>query len=151
MPMSMDRTVLAKLGMLLCIGAGALAAGSAADGTASAPHRALVFKLKEKHGSGASGTATLAAVRRDMRVVIRLTAPAGDGFLAHIHTGPCKREPTFANPRIHLSLNNVVKGRSVTTLRRTRLRSLRARTFSINVHDPSTYGVIACGDIPRAT
>jgi hypothetical protein len=147
----MDRTVLATLGTVMCIGVGALAIGSPADGISLAPHRALVFKLNEKHRSGASGTATLAAVRRGVRVVIRLTAPAGDGFLAHIHTGPCRREPTFANPRIHLSLNNVVKGRSVTTLRRTKLRSLRARTFSINVHDPSTYGVIACGDIPRAS
>jgi hypothetical protein len=149
--MSMDRTILAKLGLLLCIGAGALAVGSAVDGMALTPQRALVFKLKEKHGSGASGTATLAAVGRNVRVVIRLTAPNGNGFPAHVHTGPCRREPTFANPRIHFSLNNVVNGRSVTTLRRTRLRSLRARTLSINVHDPSTYGVIACGDIPRAS
>jgi hypothetical protein len=149
--MSIDRTVLAKLGILLCIGVGALVVGSAVNGMALAPQRALVFKLNEKHGSGASGTVTLAVVRRGVRVVIRLTAPAGDGFPAHIHTGPCRREPTFANPRIHLSLNKVVKGRSVTSLRRTRLRSLRARTFSINVHDPRTYGVIACGDIPRAS
>jgi hypothetical protein len=149
--MSIDRTVLAKLGILLCIGVGALVVGSAVDGMALAPQRALVFKLNEKHGSGASGTVTLAVVRRGVRVVIRLTAPAGDGFPAHIHTGPCRREPTFANPRIHRSLVNVVRGRSVTTLRRVRLRSLRARTFSINVHDPSTYGVIACGDIPRAS
>jgi hypothetical protein len=149
--MSIDRTVLATLGMLMCIGVGALAIGSPADGIALAPHRALVFKLNEKHGSGASGTATLAAVRRDVRVVLRLTAPAGNGFPAHIHTGPCRREPTFANPRIHLSLNDVVKGRSVTTLRRTTMRRLRARAFSINVHDPSTLGVIACGDIPRAS
>ena len=149
--MSMDRKVLATLGTLMCTGVVALAIGSPADGLSLAPHRALVFKLNEKHGSGASGTATLGAVRRGVRVVIRLTAPAGDNFPAHVHTGPCRREPTFANPRIHLSLNSVAKGRSVTTLRRTRLRGLRARAFSINVHDPRTYGVIACGDIPRGS
>jgi hypothetical protein len=69
---------------------------------------------------------------------------------AHIHTGPCRREPTFANPRIHSSLNYVVKGRSVTTVTLVTLTKLRARSFSINVHDPGTYRVIACGDIPRA-
>jgi hypothetical protein len=70
---------------------------------------------------------------------------------AHIHTGPCRREPTFANPRIANGLLSVVKGKSVTFVHATTLKRLRASRHSINVHDPNTLGVIACGDIPRAS
>lgn len=149
--MTPDWRILARVWVLLCIGGGALAVGSAADGIALAPPKKVVVKLNEKHDSGVSGTATLAAVGRDVRVVLRLPAPAGVTFLAHLHTGPCRREPTFGNPRIYASLKNVVRGRSVTTIGRTKLASLRARPFSINVHDSSSYGVVACGDVPRAS
>lgn len=63
--------------------------------------------------------------------------------------GPCRREPTFANPRIWASLTNVVNGKSVTSVP-VALRTLRSRAFSINVHS-ADYAVVACGDIPRAS
>lgn len=136
--------------ILLCVGVAALALGSAIHGSTAAPS-AVVAKLKEKHGSGVSGTARLTAVRNGVRVALRLSGPVRNNSPAHIHTGPCWREPTFANPRIHSSLNYVVKRTSVTTVTRMTLARLRARSFSINVHDPGTYAVIACADIPRAS
>jgi hypothetical protein len=137
-----------KTAILLCIGVTALAIGSAARGDVGAS--SVVFKLRERHDSGASGTATLTTVGRDLRIVLRLQGPLRGRPLAHIHTGPCRREPTFANPRIWISLNDVAKGKSVTVTARTSLEQLRARAFSINVHDPRSLGVIACGDIPPA-
>ena len=123
--MHTKRDTIARAAILLSTGVAGLALGSAVDGSAG---KALVAKLRAKHGSGISGTATL-----------------------HIHTGPCRREPTFANPRISSSLNYVVKRKSVTTVTLTTLASLRKRSYSINVHDPGTYGVVACADIPRAS
>jgi hypothetical protein len=135
-----------KAAILLSTGVLALALGSAVDGRVSKP---VVAKLKAKHGSGVSGTATLTALPKGVRVVLRLSGPVKNNSPAHIHTGPCRREPTFANPRIHSGLNYVVERRSATTVTLVTLAKLRARSFSINVHDPGSYGVIACGDIPR--
>lgn len=126
----------------------ALALGNGAAGAPTAD--AVVFKLKERHDSRISGTATVTAVGRGVRVVLQLTGPLRGSPLAHIHTGPCRREPTFANPRIWIGLNDVRRRRSVTVTERTTLEQLRKREFSINVHDPQTLGVVACGDIPRA-
>ena len=126
--------------------------GAGADAASTAPSaKALAFKLNEKHGSRISGTATLSATGTGVRVVLRLAGPLRGSSLAHIHTGPCRREPTFANPRIWLSLSTVVRRRSVTVLGGTKPAQLRARSFSINVHDPNTLGVVACGDIPRSS
>jgi hypothetical protein len=141
---------LGKIAILLLVGVAALAVGHPADATRDAgAARPLVFKLKERHESGVSGTATLSAVRKRVRVLLRVNGREHEALLAHIHTGPCRREPTFANPRIWASLTNVVNGRSVTTVA-VALRTLRSRAFSINVHSPD-YAVIACGDIPRAS
>jgi hypothetical protein len=149
--MKTNRKALAQTAILLCVGVAALALGSALHGSTAAPSaRAVVAKLKEKHGSGVSGTARLTVVRNGVRVLLRLRGPVRNSSPAHIHTGPCRREPTFANPRIHSSLNSVVKGMSVTTVTRMTLPRLRARSFSINVHDPGSYEVIACADIPRS-
>lgn len=149
--MNRDRKTLAQAAIVLCVGAAALAFGSAANGAASAPSaKAVVVKMKEKHGSGISGTATLTAAGKGVRVVLRLRGPKLDNLPAHIHTGPCRREPTFANPRIWSSLLGVFKGKSVTVVTTTTLAQLRTRTYSINVHDPNTLGVVACGDISRA-
>jgi hypothetical protein len=149
--MKTNRKTVAQTAILVCVGIAALALGSALHGSTAAPSaNAVVAKLKEKHRSGVSGTARLTAVRNGVRVVLRLSGRLRDNSPAHIHTGPCRREPTFANPRIHSSLNSVIKGRSVTTVTRMTLPRLRARSFSINVHDPGSYAVIACADIPRA-
>jgi hypothetical protein len=140
---SKGRVVIAAVGVAVALGIAAEAASTAASS------KTLAFKLKEKHDSRISGTATLTATKASVRVVLRLAGPVRGSSLAHIHTGPCRREPTFANPRIWLSLSNVARRRSVTALEDTTLAQLRARAFSINVHDPQTYGVVACGDIPR--
>ncbi|MGH3130267.1 MAG: CHRD domain-containing protein [Gaiellaceae bacterium] len=148
--MNTDRTTLAKMTILLCVGVAALAVGSAADGKAASPGgKGIVFKLKEKHDSGVSGTARLIPAGSNVRVVLTLSKPSQDGLPAHIHTGPCRREPTFANPRIRNSLTSVVNGKSATTVTGTSLKTLRRGSFSINVHSPG-YSVIACGDIPGA-
>jgi hypothetical protein len=150
--MNTNRTALAKTAIVLFVGVAALALGSAVEGSVTTPSaKAVVAKLKEKHGSGVSGTARLTRVRTGVRVVLRLSGPVRDNSPAHIHTGPCRREPTFANPRIHSGLNYVVRRKSVTTVTLMTLPRLRARSFSINVHDPGTYAVIACADIPRAS
>jgi hypothetical protein len=134
----------------LCLAAAALAGGGGVargegDGREAA---AVVFPIKPKHGSRTTGTATLTAAGNGIRVALKIKTPVRGSLPAHIHTGPCKREPTFANPRIFISLTNVARGRSVTTSTSATLDKLRAKPFSINVHAP-TYDVIACGDIPR--
>ena len=139
----MNRLVIAVVGVTLALGIGAAGASTAAS------PKTLVFKLKEKHDSRISGTATLTAAGTGVRVVLRLAGPVGNRSPAHIHTGPCRREPTFANPRIWLTLSYVERRKSVTAFTDTTLAQLRARTFSINVHDPDTLGTVACGDIPR--
>lgn len=149
--MNPNRRTVAKAAVLVSVSVAALALGSAVNGSPTTSSSGVVAKLKAKHGSGISGTAQLTAVRRGVRVTLRLSGLVKDNSPAHIHTGPCRREPTFANPRIHSSLNSVVKRRSVTTVTLMTLPRLRARSFSINVHDPGTLGVIACGDIPRAS
>lgn len=150
--MNIDRKTLVGTAVLVSAGAVGLAVGSSGDGKGGATSAAVVVvKLNEKHGSGVSGTATLSAAKKGVRVVLRLSGPLQDGPPAHIHTGPCRREPTFANPRIWSSLVSVANGRSVTVVSATTMKRLRAAQFSINVHDPQTLGVIACGDIPRAS
>jgi hypothetical protein len=145
-----------RFGRLLLVSCGALAfaaqtaVGSTDGKAATHAGTAVVLKLNEKRGSGVSGTATLRRVVKGVRVVVRLSEPVPGSLPAHIHTGPCSREPTFANPRIWRSLNYVVGGRSATTVGTT-LKTLRARRFSINVHDPESLLPIACGDIPRAS
>jgi hypothetical protein len=150
--MNINRKTLVRAAVLLGAGVLGLAFGSPADGSGTATSAAPVdFKLKEKHGSGVSGTATLTAAKKSVRVVLRMSGKLKDGLPAHIHTGPCRREPTFANPRIWTSLFDVVKGKSVTALTTMTMKRLRTAQFSINVHHPQTLGVIACGDIPRAS
>jgi hypothetical protein len=150
--MNTDRKIIAKTAILLCVGVAALALGSAVRGeTAGRSAKPVIVKLEEKHSSGISGTATITAARKGVRVVLRLSGPVRESSPAHIHTGPCRREPTFANPRISSGLLSVVKGKSVTVVTTTTLKRLRASRYSINVHDPNTLGVIACGDIPRAS
>jgi hypothetical protein len=149
--MNQDRKRLAKTAILVCVGAAGLATVNAANGEATARSaKPLVFKLNAKHGSAISGVATLTAAGKRVRVVLQLRGRSLNNLPAHIHTGPCRREPTFANPRIWSGLNSVVNGKSVTTLIRTSMARLRARAFSINVHNANTLAVVACGDIPRA-
>lgn len=149
--MNTDPRLSRRAATLACVGVAGLVAEHAANGEPTAPSaKPIVVKLKESHDSRISGTATLtAAARNRVRVVLRLRGSSLNNLPAHIHTGTCKREPTFANPRIWSGLRNVRDGKSVTTLLRTSMASVRARVLSINVHRATNYGVVACGDIPR--
>lgn len=134
-----------RAALLLCAGIAAVGVASAAHGEAAVPSDdPLVVKLKPKHGSGVSGTATLTQLGDRVRVVVKLNKPVRGRLPSHIHKGRCRIEP---NLNVRAGLNEVVKGKSVTVLEFTSLKALRAGTFSINVHAP-TYAVIACGDIP---
>ena len=44
-------------------------------------------------------------------MTLTLDKHAQDSLPAHIHTGPCSDEPTFKNPRIWASLDNVDRRR----------------------------------------
>lgn len=137
-----------KTALMLCAGVVALGVGSAAHGKAAGTSdEALVVKLKPKHGSGVSGTATLTPLGERMRVVVTLNKRVRGRLPGHIHKGRCKVEP---NLNVQSGLNDIVKGKSVTVLDFTSIETLRAGTFSVHVHAP-TYEVIACGDIPRAS
>jgi hypothetical protein len=131
-----------------CGGDSDQAQGAPARRAASAP---LEIPLKPAHHSGVSGTATLAPGLKGLKVTVKLSEPVEGSLLAHIHTGPCSKEPTMGNPRIWTSLTEVIDGRSETTADLVTLDELRAESSSINVHDPNHGNrPLVCGDIPRA-
>jgi hypothetical protein len=148
-----------RLALLVCL-ASALAGCSGGDGGGAAhaaaaspvPSRPVEITLRPKHGSGVTGKATLAPAGENLIVTLRLDKRFRFGLAAHIHTGPCSDEPTFANPRIWASLDEVRAGRSRTTVNTVTLRELQAETSSINVHDPSHGNrAMVCGDIPLSS
>jgi hypothetical protein len=153
----MSAKAVAVLATLLCAAGGALALANA--GGDEEPRRAaartdagepLEIKLKPAHRSGVSGTARLVQGRAAMEVTLRLDEPLTDTLLTHIHTGPCSDEPTFSNPRIWANLDDVIDGRSETTVNVVTLGELRAEGASINVHDPDhDQRALVCGDVPR--
>jgi hypothetical protein len=145
--------------VLLCLAGGALAiAGCGGDADKPEPAAArrvaskpLEIQFRPAHHSGVSGTATLAPGIRGLKVTLKLSEPVEGSLLAHIHTGPCSKEPTMTNPRIWASLTEVIDGRSETTVDLVTLDELRAESSSINVHDPDHANrPLVCADIPRA-
>lgn len=107
---------------------------------------ALTRDLEEQNSSGISGTVELEPVdQEELRVVIQLTgSPEGASHPAHVHAGTCDDlDPTPAYP-----LENVVNGRSETTLKASALEVLTGE-FAVNVHEsnenPGRY--VACGNI----
>lgn len=126
---------------------------AASDAESVRAPRPFTVQLLSRNGSDMTGTARfIPRGRRSFVVVVRVTGGPGEsttGYPAHLHYGPCSREPTFANPRIESGLLYVRGGRSRTTIRRG-LASLRRGRHSINVHEP-TGGLrpMACGDVPR--
>jgi hypothetical protein len=121
---------------------------AAARRAASQP---LEIPLKPAHHSGIRGTATLTQGLEGMKVTLKLSKPVEGSLLAHIHTGPCSKEPTMGNPRIWASLTEVIDGRSETTVDLMTLDELRAESSSINVHDAKHENrALVCADIPRA-
>jgi hypothetical protein len=147
------------LPILLCLAAGAAATagcGGGEDGAAAAAARpadspAVEIALKPEHRSGVTGTATLAPDGENLKVTLRLDKRISGRLPAHIHTGPCSDEPTATNPRIWALLQDVLDGRSESTVNVVTLKELQSEPASINVHDP-THGnrALVCADIPRA-
>jgi hypothetical protein len=154
----MSAKAVAVMVILLCAAGGALALANsggekqhAAAATPAAAAEPLEIALKPSHHSGVSGTARLVpGAKDDLTVTLTLDKRTKDSLPAHIHTGPCSDEPTFKNPRVWASLDDVVDRRSKTTINVVTLAELRAETASINVHDPE-HGLraLVCGDIPR--
>jgi hypothetical protein len=131
-------------------GAAAVRPAASARPTAS-PSPPVEIALKPAHHSGVRGTATLVPAGANLKVTLKLSKPVEGNLLAHIHWGPCSKEPTMAKPRIWASLTEVVGGRSETTVNTVTLKELQSEAASINVHDPTHANrPLVCGDIPRA-
>jgi hypothetical protein len=121
---------------------------AAALAPASTP---VEITLEPRHRSGVTGTARLTPAGADLKVTLTLDKRIPSTLLAHIHTGPCRDEPTVHNPRIWANLTEVIDGRSATTVNVVTLRELQSESASINVHDPDhNQRALVCGDIPRA-
>jgi hypothetical protein len=153
-----NRTTLALLGCMALAAPALAACGEEEEGSRPVAGREtpqaaepLVVEMRPRHGSGVSGTAELTPVGEDLRVVLTVGLRSKHSHLAHIHDGPCKKEPTWANPRINATLEPVSDGESDTTFPDMPLESLRRRSYSINVHEYEYPNrPLACGDIPRA-
>jgi hypothetical protein len=105
----------------------------------------VVVKLKPVDRSGVSGRVTLTHLAGDRTRVVIVLAKREPGKLpAHLHVGPCK----VNSSNLKAGLNDVVRGRSVTTLDLPTWSEIRHATLSVHVHVPSFY-LIACGDLPR--
>jgi hypothetical protein len=125
----------------------ARAAAATPRPTTSAP---VEIAFKPKHGSGVTGTATLAPAGANLKVTLTLDKPVEGPLMAHVHTGPCSDEPTATNPRIWALLTDVTDGRSETTVNVVTLKELQSETSSINVHDPAHANrPLVCADIPQ--
>src|SRR4051812_40493030 len=127
---------------------GATSGAAAALAPASTP---VEIMLEPRHRSGVTGTAKLTPAGANLIVTLAVDKHGPDTLLAHIHTGPCSDEPTMSDPRIWANLNDVVDGRSKTTVNVVTLRELQSESASINVHDPEhNQRALVCGDIPPA-
>jgi hypothetical protein len=153
--MALERRLAAALGAGVALGLAVFAGGaSLASGAESvrAP-RAFTVQLLSRNDSDMTGTARFVPRgKRSFVVVVTVQGGPGGGaygYMAHIHTGPCSKEPTIDRPRIAEGLHNVKGNRSRTTVRHSLARYRRAK-YSLNVHEPSgQYRPIACGDLPR--
>jgi hypothetical protein len=155
----MSAKSVAVLVVLLCVGGAVLALVNAGEDEAPRPAAApapasppLELTLKPAHRSGVSGTARLVQGSAGVTVTLRLDERVAGTLPAHIHTGPCSDEPTIRDPRIWVSLTEVIDGRSQSTVTVATLPELQGESASINVHDPGRdLRSLVCGDIPRAT
>lgn len=126
---------------------------AASDSESVRAPRPFTVQLLSRNGSDMTGTVRFVPrSKRSFVAVVTVRGGPGEsatGYPAHVHTGPCSREPTFANPRIKYGLNYVRRGRSRTIVNRT-LAVFRRGTHSINVHEPAgAFRPMACGDLPR--
>jgi hypothetical protein len=153
----MSAKAVAVMVILLCAAGGALALANAGGdekqvtaATPAAIGNPVEIALKPAHHSGVTGTARLVPGAKDLTVTLTLDKGVKGTLPAHIHTGPCSDEPTFKNPRIWANLDELVDGRSETTVNVVTLAELEAEPASINVHDPEhDLRALVCGDIPR--
>ena len=105
------------------------------------------FALKEVSSSSQSGTAELYDENGKVKVVLSLT---GGNFTkpqpAHIHSGTC---PTVG--KIVYPLNDVVNGKSETTISASMKDLIGQLPLAVNVHKSQTELKVytACGDIPQ--
>jgi hypothetical protein len=129
--------------VVICAAIGAFVVVNAT--TAMPAADVVAAKLRPVDHSGVSGTVTLTRLSGDRtRVVIVLDKRQPGKLPAHLHIGTCKVE----NSDIKAGLNDVVRGRSVTTLDLPTWTEIRHTRISVHVHVPS-FVVIACGEVPR--
>lgn len=113
----------------------------------AAAQAAVTVPLHAVNGSGQEGVATISAVSdQETRVVIQLAGGAATPQPAHIHAGVC----SGIDPKPAYPLNDVVNGRSETTLPIPMARIVEGAYFAINVHKSAAEidVYVACGDIP---
>lgn len=111
----------------------------------SAMSSAMTVPLLAENGSGEKGTATITPVSGGVRVTLSLTgAPAGVPQPAHIHNGTCSKLGSIKWP-----LQNVVNGKSTTTIQNLTIATLMKGTYAINVHKsiPQIAVYVACGNV----
>jgi Cu/Zn superoxide dismutase len=106
----------------------------------------LNVKLGDQNGSKETGTVTIMDVTGGIKVTIALkNEPSGGSQPAHIHMGTCEK----LNPSPWKPLNNVVDGKSVTTLSGVTVADLKKGAYAVNVHmsaaDLAHY--VSCGDL----
>jgi Cu/Zn superoxide dismutase len=143
-----------KLALITLLVAG-LAAGNLASAqdtkakSAKKGAKSVTVKLSPQNKSGESGTARLTPQGDQTKVEITLKgAPKGVAQPAHIHDGTCAK----LDPKPKHGLENVVDGKSTTTLPVKLDALLSGGRTAINVHkstdDIKTY--VACGNIRPA-
>lgn len=106
---------------------------------------ALNINMGALNGSKEDGMASVKDVSGGVLVKIALTNASANAQPAHIHKGTCaKLDPAPWKP-----LNNVVGGKSTTTVPGITVADLKKGHFAINVHksasDLKTY--VSCGDL----
>ncbi len=100
--------------------------------------------MHAQNGSGESGYATIKSIGNDEIVTIVLKSAPKTAQPAHIHKGTC----TSLDPVPTYPLNNVVNGKSVTTLKNVPMATLMKGHYAINVHKSAAQLSIyvSCGD-----
>jgi hypothetical protein len=120
----------------------AIAALAGLTGVALAQSAPVTVQLGEQNKSGETGTATITPNGNKTQVALQIKGGSGAAQPAHIHDGTC----ASLDPKPRIPLQNVVDGKSTTTLDMPMSEVLKG---AINVHksasDIKTY--VACGDL----
>ncbi len=113
--------------------------------TTVAAKKEILVNLAANKQASESGTASLFEINGQVVVTLTMVgAPATTSQPAHIHTGTC---PTVG--AVKYPLNNVVNGKSETTLKITLESLLSQLPLGINIHKsvPQASVYVACGDV----